>query len=144
MKSTAIIDLMVRDHAKIVGLINKVEKAIHENHTEKMQVFHEMEWMLEKHLFTEEKAMFTFYDPEFVTEGYKMLPQLIQEHNDITNRLVVMKKNLRNNTAVDFQGLKSLLLRHKQFEEEQVYPRLDQELSEEQKHIIMNRMKELV
>lgn len=144
MKSTAIIDLMVRDHGKIISLLNNVEKALEQPTVEKMKVFHQLEWTVEKHLFTEEKALFTFYDPENVTAGYKMMPQLIQEHNDITNRLRVMRRKLLEQNPVDFQGLKNVLMQHKQFEEDQVYPKLDQELTEEQKTIIMSRMKELV
>jgi len=144
MKSTEIMELMVRDHGNIIRLLHNVENALDLPPVEKMKVFHDLEWGVEKHLFTEEKALFTFYDPANVTEGYKMMPQLIQEHNEITNRLHVMRKNLLQRNPVDFQGLKTLLMNHKTFEEEQVYPKLDQELSTEQKTIIISRIKELV
>jgi len=144
MKATAIIDLMVRDHGTIVKLLKDVEQCLDENTIEKMKVFDVFSWHVDKHLFTEEKALFTFYDPENITEGYKMIPRLIQEHNEITNRLRVMRRSLLRNSTVDFQGLKTLLMNHKNFEEEQVYPKLDQELSDEQKNLIIGRIQEIM
>jgi len=144
MKSTAIIELMVRDHGKLVKHLNLVEQALDENTVEKMKVFDEFSWLVDKHLFTEEKALFVFYDPDNVTAGYKMVPQLIQEHNDITNRLRVMRRNLLQKNPVDFNGMKILLMKHKMFEEEHVYPQLDQELTDQQKNMIINRIQEMV
>ena len=98
MKSTAILDRMVKDHGKIVKLLNDVEKVIDQEQdiVSTMKVFDKFDWTLEKHFFTEEKAIFTSYEPENVTEGYAMLPELIKEHNEILNKLSVMRRAIKS------------------------------------------------
>ena len=128
MKSTAILDLMMKDHGKIVKLLLDVEKSIGMELISTMKVFDTFEWELEKHIFIEEKAIFTSYKPTNIVEGYKMVPELIQQHNDILNRLRVMRKNLMWQRPIDYDDFKELILAHKTFEEASLYPKLDQEL----------------
>jgi iron-sulfur cluster repair protein YtfE (RIC family) len=87
MKSTSILELMIADHGKILKLLNDVEKSIGIELVSLMKVFDTFEWELEKHIFTEEKAIFTSYSPKNIVEGYKMVPELVQQHNDILNRI---------------------------------------------------------
>ncbi len=144
MKSTEILDLMVKDHAKLIGLLKNVEKSINEDSVSLMKVFDKFEWSLEKHLFTEEKAIFTSYSPTNISEGYKMVPELIKEHNEILNKVRLIRKDLLNKRPVDFIGLKEKLTNHKKFEEESLYPKLDQELEVTQKEDIVSKIKDLV
>lgn len=146
MKSTAILDIMVRDHGKIVRLLNDVEKALDQGQDKvsTMKVFDKFDWKLEKHFFTEEKAIFTSYEPENVTEGYAMLPELIKEHNEILNKLRVMRKDIKRQGVFDFKELKEMLMKHKNFEERKVYPKLDQELDESEKKVIVERINEIL
>jgi hemerythrin-like domain-containing protein len=72
-----------------------------------------------------------------------MLPELIKEHNEIINRLRVMRRDVLIGHSSDFTGFKELLLRHKTFEEEELYPKIDQELSEEDKQRIIDRIQEM-
>ena len=133
MKSTAILDLMMKDHGKIVKLLLDVEKSIGMELISTMKVFDTFEWELEKHIFIEEKAVFSSYKPTNIVEGYKMVPELIQQHNDILNRLRVMRKNLMWQRPIDYDEFKELIMAHKTFEEVSLYPKLDQELNASQK-----------
>ena len=144
MKSTAILDLMVRDHGRITKLLNDVEKDIHNEVLPLMKTFDSFEWVLEKHIFTEEKAIFTSYNPVNIYEGYKMVPELIKEHNELLNRLRVMRSDLLKKKQSDFAWFKEKLMNHKRFEEETLYPKLDMELNEEQKLMIISRIEEMV
>jgi len=147
MKSTAILDRMVKDHGKIVKLLNDVEKVIDQEQdiVTTMKVFDKFEWALEKHIFVEEKAIFTSYNPEDVTEGYKMLPELTKQHNEILNRLSLMRKNiLSRGAAKDIYSFKESIIKHKNFEEREVYPKLDGALDETQKKHIIERINEIV
>jgi hemerythrin superfamily protein len=144
MKSTEILDLMVKDHRKIVGLLNDVEKNLNSDLKIMVGVIDKFNWELEKHIFTEEKAIFTSYSPTDITEGYAMVPELIQQHNIIMNKMDVMKKDLMKKRSIDFYEFKELLMEHKNFEEQSLYPKLDQELDESQKKIIINRISEIV
>jgi hypothetical protein len=144
MKSTAILDLMIKDHGKIVKLLLDVEKSIGMELVSIMKVFDTFEWELEKHIFIEEKAIFTSYKPTNIVEGYKMVPELIQQHNDILNRLRVMRKSLMWQRPVDFDEFKELIMAHKTFEEASLYPKLDQELDVSQKEEIIKKIREII
>jgi iron-sulfur cluster repair protein YtfE (RIC family) len=144
MKSTAILDLMMKDHGKIVTLLLDVEKSIGMELISTMKVFDTFEWELEKHIFIEEKAVFSSYKPTNIVEGYKMVPELIQQHNDILNRLRVMRKNLMWQRPIDYDEFKELIMAHKTFEEVSLYPKLDQELDASQKEEIMKKIREII
>jgi hemerythrin superfamily protein len=143
MKSTSILELMTVDHARILKLLHDVEKSIGIELVSLMKVFDTFEWELEKHIFTEEKAIFTSYNPTNVLEGYKMVPELIKQHNEILNRMRVMRKDLLWNKPVKYDEFKDLIMDHKTFEEESLYPRLDQELTVPQKEEIIKKIREI-
>lgn len=134
----------MKDHGKIVKLLLDVEKSIGMELISTMKVFDTFEWELEKHIFIEEKAIFTSYKPTNIVEGYKMVPELIQQHNDILNRLRVMRKNLMWQRPIDYDDFKELILAHKTFEEASLYPKLDQELDVAQKEEIMKKIREII
>jgi len=144
MKSLAILELMVQDHGKIVTLMKDVEKNLGKDLVSLMKIFDTFAWHIEKHIFTEEKAIFESYNPTNITEGYKMVPQLIKEHNEILNTLRLMRKDIMWNRPFNFGEFKETLMVHKTFEEASLYPKLDQELSTEQKAEIVKRIREIV
>lgn len=136
---------MVKDHCKLEKLLDELETNSEKDYSIITRSFNKFEWSLEKHIFVEEKAIFTSYNPKDVTEGYKMLPVLTQQHNVILNKLNNMRKNVRNKRPIrDIYEFKEFLIKHKNFEESEVYPHLDQTLNEKQKEIIINRINELI
>jgi len=141
----SILKLMTRDHYKIEELINKLEEATKEDIESMTKAFNKFEWELEKHIFTEEKAIFTSYNPEDVIEGYKMLPELTKQHNYIINTLNNWRDDIRKKrTLSDISSLKEFIIRHKDFEEQKVYPQLDEGLNEEQKRKIVAKINEIM
>ena len=144
-EQVSILSLMIKDHAKIENLINKLEEKSHSDFDTMAEAFQKFEWELEKHIFTEEKAIFTDYNPEDVTEGYRMLPELTKQHNFIVNTLNNWRRDIRNKRMLtDIYSFKEFLIRHRSFEEEKVYPRLDESLSEEDKRHIVAKINEIV
>jgi len=143
MKTTSILELMTADHTKILKLLHDVEKSIGIELVSLMKVFDTFEWELEKHIFTEEKAIFSSYNPKNISEGYKMVPELVQQHNVILNQVRVMRKELMWNRPVKYQEFKELIMAHKTFEEASLYPKLDQELTVAQKEEIINKIREI-
>jgi len=135
---------MIADHSKILKLLHDVEKSSGMELVSVMKVFDTFEWELEKHIFTEEKAIFTSYSPTNIVEGYKMVPELIQQHNDILNRVRVMRKDLLWNRPVQYDEFKERIVAHKTFEEVSLYPKLDQELTDQQKQEIITKIREIV
>ncbi|MEM0466426.1 MAG: hemerythrin domain-containing protein [Candidatus Thermoplasmatota archaeon] len=144
MRPTTILEYMVRDHGKLIKLLTDIEKNLNNDIVHLMRIFDTFEWNLEKHLFTEEKAIFTSYNPVNITKGYAMVPELIKEHNQILNQTRVLRKNLIAKKRTDFDSFKELLTKHKNFEEEHLYPHLDQELDDTQKKLILDRLEEII
>lgn len=144
MKSIAILELMTKDHGKIIKLLHNVEQSIGKELIATLKAFDTFEWELEKHIFTEEKAIFSSYNPTNIVEGYKMVPELIKQHNEILNRLRMMRKNLQWQRPIDYDEFKELIMTHKTFEEVSLYPKLDQELSTAQKEEIIKKIHEMI
>ena len=141
----SILELMIKDHRKIEELIKDLEEKTKENFDSMKKSFNKLEWELEKHIFTEEKAIFTSYNPEDVTEGYKMLPELTKQHNYIINTLNNWRDDVRKRRMIrDVYSFKELIIKHKSYEEEKVYPKLDESLPEDEKRHIVAKINEIV
>jgi len=144
-KSTNIFKIMVNNHFKIENLLTLLEEKNNEDSKSMNEAFNKFEWELEKHIFTEEKAIFTSYTPESTSEGYKMLPELTKQHNFILNKLNNLRRDLKNKRNLsDLYSFKLYLIRHKNFEEEKVYPMLYQSLNEKEKMAIKTKIDEIV
>jgi hemerythrin-like domain-containing protein len=143
MKSTAILELMVRDHNKLLKYLGLVEKNIKEDPKAAISSFNTFEWNLQKHFFVEERAIFTWYNPENIDEGYVLFLDLAKQHTAILDKLRLLKKGLQNNEALDFTEFKNILMKHKNHEEKNVYPVLDKEINEGEKQFMIQRIKEI-
>ena len=140
-----ILSLMVKDHRKLVELINILDEKTKEDFESMKKAFQKFEWELEKHIFTEEKAIFTNYKPEDIFEGYRMLPELTKQHNYIINKLNNWRNDIKNKRVLtDIYSFKEFLEKHRNFEEEKVYPKLDEALSDEDKRHIVAKINEIV
>jgi hemerythrin-like domain-containing protein len=144
MKTNAILDLMIKDHGKILALLKKVESSKTKEKDLLKKSFYDFDWNLQKHFFTEERAIFTMYNPEDTTDAFSMIPQLLQEHNEMVNTLKQIETKVNQGEDFEIRDLKKQLINHKNFEEEKVYPRLDQILSDSQRKIIISRISEII
>ena len=144
MSDNNIMPRMINDHNIIEKLMDDFERDIDKDYELMKKSFTKFEWKLEKHIFTEEKVIFTNYTPEDVTEGYQMLPELTKQHNFILNQLSNWRKDLVNKNKINgFYKFKKILINHKIFEENEVYPKLDQSLSYSDKKLIIDRLNEI-
>lgn len=141
----SILSLMVKDHCKIENLISDLEEKSKQDFESMKKAFQKFEWELEKHIFTEEKAIFTDYEPEDVNYGFKMLPELTSQHNYIVNTLNNWRSLVKKKQRItDIYSFKEFLLKHREFEEEKVYPKLEEGLSDEEKRHIVAKINELI
>ena len=144
MNENDILPRMIDDHNKIEKLMDNLEGNIDKDYEIMKKSFTKFEWKLEKHIFVEEKIIFTNYTPEDVTEGYQMLPELTKQHNFILNQLAIWRKELANERKINgFVKFRKVLVNHKIFEENEVYPKLDKTLSESDKKLIIDRLNEI-
>ena len=144
MKTTAILDLMVKDHARLMQLLKIAESHFGQDKDELMKSFHTFEWNLEKHFFVEERAIFTAYNPEYIDEGYDVFLDLSKQHTNILEKVQILRKEVEIKGDVDTSKLKELLIKHKNLDEKMIYPKLDQEIGEGEKRFIIERINEII
>ena len=140
MKTNSIIGLMLADHEKIVDYLNKVEESGHPD----IEAFLKFEWHLKKHIFIEEKAIFISYQPSDDSEEEKIFNKLSKEHTVIMDLLDKISKESFPRGNINFNKLKKLLAVHKKFEENEVYPRLEEKLNEKNKQEIIEKIAEII
>jgi hemerythrin-like domain-containing protein len=144
-KPINISSLMIKDHCKIEELLKIFEEKSKDDFEQTKKAFDKFEWELEKHIFIEEKAIFSSYNPDDLVEGFKMLPELTKEHNFIINFLNNWRHDIRKKRIItNISTFKEYLYRHRDFEEEKVYPNLDEFLSNDDKKIIVAKINEIV
>ena len=88
------------------------------------------------HFVTEEKAIFVYLDQKN-TETYDMMEELLEEHKVITGALDDLERTLKKCNKSGLKPFLQDLQAHKQFEDEEFYPRLEKELTDEQKRQIV-------
>ena len=140
MNTNSIMGLMLKDHEKIVDYLNKVEEGGHPD----IEAFLKFEWHLKKHIFIEEKAIFISYQPSDDSEEEKIFNKLSKEHTVIIDLLDKISKELFPRGNINFNKLKKLLAVHKKFEENEVYPRLEEKLNEKNKQEIIEKIIEII
>lgn len=143
MKSTRISELMVKDHNLIMQSIKGLEDIKERDITYINKLFNDFKWNLEKHFFVEERAVFTFYNPEKIDESYEIFSKLAKQHTQILKKVESLQKKLQKWEPFDFEDLKKLLVAHKNLEENNLYPVLDQEISEGEKRFIIERIEDI-
>ena len=140
MKTNSITSLMLEDHKKIVDYLNNVEEDGHPD----IEAFLKFEWHLKKHIFIEEKAIFISYQSIDDSEVEKIFTKLSKEHTVIIELLDrILKESFpRGNTS--FNKLRKLLAVHKKFEENEVYPKLEEKLNDKNKQEIIDKIADII
>ena len=133
-------DLMRKNHYRIEQLLKEFKTIYEKNPKLIFSSFDKFKWELEKHLFIEEKAIFIFYSPKD-SEDFDTIPNLVQEHRKMLELLNKIENNLKSKN-VDISELLKLLIKHRNFEDGTLYPKLDRELEDSKKKIIIERLTE--
>jgi hemerythrin superfamily protein len=131
-------EIMRKHHHQLEGLLNRCKK-YEQDFDAFRKSFNRFKWELEKHFFTEERAIFTFIYSED-TESNEMKSHLLKEHNTILNELNRIESDMKNDNKIDFSGCWEMLKNHREFEEENFYPKLESELDGSKKKQIMDRI----
>jgi hypothetical protein len=137
-KDQSISIIMKKHHGQIEGLLNSFFK-LKDTSDDKLKLFNCFKWELEKHFFTEERAIFFFIDAEDEKIN-EMKMTLMKEHDKILASIKQVENELREEKDLNIDGLKGLLTNHKQFEDKNFYPTLDNDLDPEKKKNIMDRL----
>lgn len=138
-KKGKILTTMLKDHGKIMNLLNKFEKSIDGDSDNYKETFNQFKWELKRHIVVEETAIFTYYNPKD-EESYSMVPKLLNDHKEISEMLTFMEQELKLNRTIDTLEFRDAIMEHKEYEEEIFYPTLEKELDESQKKRIINQI----
>lgn len=138
-----ILKIMDKDHNKIKEILMDFEKEENKNFEKSKHVFIRFKWMLEKHFFIEEKAIFNFYIVESPEENENLM-KILKEHREILDLIEKSEEILFDQKKLEIDELKQVLLAHAKFEDEIFYPNLDDILNEEQKQEMINRIKDII
>ena len=143
MKSNAILDLMVKDHNRLMKYLKDVKNNLKSDFEVLLKLFNTFEWNLEKHFFVEERAIFTAYNPDYIDDSYQFFTDLSKQHTTILEKVESLRKRLRLGKSIDLSDLEDILLKHKTFEEKNVYPVLDLEINEGEKRFMIERINDI-
>lgn len=132
-------EVMDEHHRKIEKLFNDFKSELGKKDV--FEAFNNFKWELEKHLFIEEKAIFTGYSPKN-PEEYKVIPYILKEHNLILEFLKEIESKLEDSDC-NIDKFTEILNKHRKFEDVSLYPKLDKNLSNEVKSRIIRRIKEI-
>jgi hemerythrin superfamily protein len=143
MKTTAILELMVRDHNRLFEYLKDVENNLGGEFGHLSNSFNTFQWNLEKHFFVEERAIFISYNPDEPDKKYDFFSDLMDQHAEILGMIEELRKKLQKREPLDLNELKKLLVKHKTFEEKSIYPVIDQEIGEGEKRFIIDRIQDI-
>ena len=129
---------MKKHHYQLEGLLNKFIKKQHEVEVFPKD-FNKFKWELEKHFFIEEKAIFTLIYSDDI-DVHEMKDDLLHDHRSILKELDKIENSLKNNLNIDFSKFQKSLVKHRNFEDEVFYPKLEEELDDERKKKIIDRI----
>jgi hemerythrin-like domain-containing protein len=144
MKPNTLTNFMISDHAILHRLFKEIEKNIEKDEKSLIIAIDEFEWKVKKHYFVEEKAIFTSYNPENSADGYSMVPKIVKQHEEILKKLKTLKTDIKKKKVFDFEEFKEMLKTHKNFEEENLYPKLEKDLPESDKKLIIERINQIL
>ena len=140
MDGNSISEIMLKDHKIIIQLLEDVDKSDHPD----IEAFYRFDWHLNKHIFVEEKAVFTSLNYIDKSNYEKLFTRLSKEHTIIIDLLTKILKDLFPKGNINFNKLKKLLSNHRSFEEEKIYPLLEKNLNDEEKNNIIIKIKDII
>lgn len=133
---------MDNEHERINFILEEFEKGLKKDIKKAREVFSKFNWNLEKHFFIEEKVIFIIYN-RFNGDS-EDIEDLLKEHKEIMWTIQKIKENMDRGIRSDVTNLKQTIKSHMKFEDEVFYPRLDEELSEQDKQLIFDRTEEII
>jgi iron-sulfur cluster repair protein YtfE (RIC family) len=142
MENATILTLMISHHA----LLDALYVLFHGQETDKSQgvetSLSELSWETKKHFFAEETAIFDHLPLKNI-EIWNIINRLRDEHLQMVNMLNKFTEDSPNVSEKEMEEFHNLMNSHREVEEKELYPRLDKELSDEQKRIIVSRINEI-
>ena len=130
---------MMKHHYNIDKILGKFTKELKEKSKVNMSTFNKFKWELEKHFFLEEKAIFQLHYSNN-KQTNKITTRLKSEHDKMIEELEKLEANIKLGKSFDFTDLRKMIIDHKNYENREFYPLLDDELENERRDLIIQRL----
>ncbi len=131
--------LMIRDHAKVEEIIVELIKNLNKGFKTRLDSFNKFKWNIEKHFFVEEKCIFSQCH-NLNEADLTAISNDILNHKEILSMISQIEDDIIQKKKPDIEELKKALAEHKKYENEFLYPLLDNELSLNQKELITEKL----
>jgi hemerythrin-like domain-containing protein len=134
--------LIMKEHKKINEILSSIEKNLDDFEKTKIN-FSKFKWNIEKHFFIEEKAILSLLRTTSGAQTNNTF-NLLNDHSKIMSLIKKTEAGLNKKIKPDIVLIKEEIFFHEKFEEELFYPRLDEELSINQKKEIIDRLNDIL
>jgi len=135
--------MMLKSHEMLDSLMDNFESSVRNNDAllVKVSKFNNFKWALINHHSLEEKTI--FFSSDFSDGLSVMADKLVDDHKIILSLLDDLESTLSNGDSLDkiINVLKVLLEQHRNFEDSEFYPLLDDTLDDSQKELLIGRIK---
>src|SRR6056297_2112151 len=105
----------MKNHHKIIdALFERFENEVGGEPEEVVKVFERFKWELQKHIFLEEKAIFSFCQKCYIGEDKvtDIAADMVKAHDEILEKLNDLENELILENNFEISELKDLLLEH--------------------------------
>ena len=134
--------MMLQEHRRLDKLLDVLEKDLYD-YEKTLKNFSKLKWNLEKHFFIEEKVIFD----SFITMSGQETSDtfhLLEDHVKIMELLKIIEKRLNKKIKPKLRYLKETIKIHRDFEDRDFYPSLDEKLSPERRKEVIKKIKEII
>jgi len=136
---------MTNDHLRILSLFDGFEMTFNQDLIHRLESLYAFKWHIEKHLFVEERAIFSSLKVDKdIGEELNLFLELSKQHIEIINEIKKLYQNLKNDIDIDTIKLRDLLNQHFNFEEKVAYPKLDEIITETEKNLLLNQIQDII
>ena len=149
---TTIPEIMTKEHERINQDIKALQTKIHniqENFSKEdvrklLDDFFKIKRNMEKHFFVEEKVIFSIYLQKRDDAENDEINYILSEHKEMLEMLEEIEDDLQEGTKPNLNNLLEILKTHESQEDDNLYPKFEEELDEKQKTIIRERANEIL
>lgn len=134
--------VMRQEHARLASLLSKLMIVLGEKSEDSKKSFIELKWNVEKHFKIEEEAIFEAYGDRIQVDKKEI--HLIQEHKLMISMIKEFEIQIEKEEYPDFTEFQTIMLNHQNKEDDYFYNKLEENLNEDQKADVLDKIKEMI
>lgn len=133
--------LVKQEHVKLGKLWQEFLEEYKKDVLKSRVVLDQFKWQLQKHFLMEELGIYEL-SQSIKGEEVSTIFDLMEDHGSLRSLLLELDKDLSENSQNKISDFRTALDKHENFEDNNFYPMLDEYLNDNQKLVIVNKIKE--